>query len=631
MKPKAGSFALAIAAFGVAGAAWGAETASRPVTLEIGMRYWHSAGRTGNISFDDYDFGDGRTERLRKAKLDYRGLAGDAAEAFFRVEDEDGGWFVKGNLGGGALGGGHMTDEGYTPFLSVYSNTRSHMHGGNLAYFTLDVGHELWQNDRARLGAFLGYNFYYETAPAFGRVQTASYPAFLPGEVESYVPEFTQDNNWHLGRAGLSGRIRLIDRLDLDLDAAFVYGHLDGKDHHIQSDYNPLPIRGDGPGTQLEAVLSYPIADAVSLGVGGRYWAFWSDGSLHWNAAYGYPGSEDKSAGAWSRRYGGFVQLAVKFGYLPAPSENLDLDEEISEADGGQKTAANPVVWELGMRYGRSSGNFGYNLYDDENPAQRNSRLTYHGLGADSGELFFRVEHRDGGWFAKGAFGGGIIGGGRLADEDFVTPDFPVYSRTVSGQRGGKLAYLTLDVGHELWQDGRARLGAFAGYGFSHEIATVFGCTQTAAADPCRPGDVSTELPALAQEDDWHAVRVGLSGRVRLIDRLSLNVDAAFVYAFLRGEDHHILRPDINPLPLHGDGPGGQFEAVLDYPLSETVSLGVGGRYWTSFSGGYSLWGRTVGYRGDGNNKTTVWSRRYGAFVQLSVRLNGLEATPDKS
>lgn len=628
-------FALGLVAIFLTGVPAWAETDASHIVLEWGVRYWLSTGSTGDTDYMAYDAGNGPVPR-RYFRMNYDRLGGNSGEVFFRVENPDSGWFVKGNLGGGVVGSGMVTDESFLPFVTAYSRTVSSQHGGSSAYLTVDVGRDLWRDDRLRFGAYAGYGFQYEGLRAFGRVQTASNPTYrLDNEdfpaLASYQPAFTQADLWHSGRLGITGRLRLIDRLMLNADAAFTYSYLDGKDHHIESySSNPLPIHGFGPGGQFEVGLDYPLMDNVSVGIGGRYWTYRSDAAAYWNRTYGMASAGKQSADVWSRRYGVFAQLSMKFDYrvpqadwfAPAAADpDSGRDVSATAADGATDRKRS-VVWDFGVRYWRSSGSFGYNLYSAIQLSYKNSRLTYDGLDGDSAEAFFRVEDMRSGWFAKGLLGGGFVNAGRLADEDFVTSDFPVYSRTVSSMHSSKLADAGLDVGHEIWRSLRGRLGAFAGYRFYRETANVFGCTQTASSDICSSGDVSPDLAVLAQEDNWHSVRTGLSGRLRLIDKLHLDADAAFAYSFLRGEDHHILRTTINPLSLRGEGPGGQFEAILSYPLTQVLDIGVGGRYWLYKSNGRSMWGKTAEYRGEENNRTDVWSRRYGVFLQLSMRFD---------
>ena len=45
-------------------------------------------------------------------------------------------------------------------------------------------------------------------------------------------------------------------------------------DHVLRSLLSPE--KGEGIGVQLEATLSYAVTDALSLGVGGRYWSMWT-------------------------------------------------------------------------------------------------------------------------------------------------------------------------------------------------------------------------------------------------------------------------------------------------------------------------------------------------------------------
>jgi hypothetical protein len=60
---------------------------------------------------------------------------------------------------------------------------------------------------------------------------------------------------------------------------------VDAKDRHFfgsTADVASInPLRGDGVGTQLEAMLSYDLTAQLSLGIGARYWAMWTtDGSM---------------------------------------------------------------------------------------------------------------------------------------------------------------------------------------------------------------------------------------------------------------------------------------------------------------------------------------------------------------
>jgi len=68
----------------------------------------------------------------------------------------------------------------------------------------------------------------------------------------------------------------LASRLSLTGDAAYLpYVKFKGTDDHILRNL-VSPEDGEGIGVQLEATLSYAVTDAVSLGIGGRYWSVWT-------------------------------------------------------------------------------------------------------------------------------------------------------------------------------------------------------------------------------------------------------------------------------------------------------------------------------------------------------------------
>ena len=49
----------------------------------------------------------------------------------------------------------------------------------------------------------------------------------------------------------------------------------EGTDDHVLRQLLS-PEDGQGIGVQLEAMLTYAITDALSVGVGGRYWSMWT-------------------------------------------------------------------------------------------------------------------------------------------------------------------------------------------------------------------------------------------------------------------------------------------------------------------------------------------------------------------
>ena len=276
-----------------------------------------------------------------------------------------------------------------------------------------------------------------------------------------------------------------------------------------------------------------------------------------------------------------------------------------------------PWIWEVGGRYWYSTGKSSLDLFDTTG-ALLVSRLTYDGLTAHSGELFFRGQHNSG-FFVKGYVGGGSITGGALTDEDFPPVVVP-YSNTTSSQSGGSLTMADIDVGVVFWKAKGNQLGAFVGYHYWRESYDASGCRQNATSTICVP-TIPTSVAVISQENQWRSVRLGLIGDLLLTDRLTLTGEAAYVWTRLDGTDHHLLRPSINPLPEDGSGNGVMLEAVLKYQLTDMLNIGVGGRYWKlGQTDGTAHFDQTPG---GGLAQVIKWDiERYGVFLQGSLKLN---------
>ena len=105
----------------------------------------------------------------------------------------------------------------------------------------------------------------------------------------------------------------MVDRLRLNLEAAWLpYVWISGTDNHLLRRDLPAPTPEDGHGWgyQLEALLSYQLDDAISLGVGGRYWHMQSRGFAHFEDIGGGPQPLDFK----TEIYGVFVQGSYRFG-----------------------------------------------------------------------------------------------------------------------------------------------------------------------------------------------------------------------------------------------------------------------------------------------------------------------------
>jgi hypothetical protein len=278
-------------------------------------------------------------------------------------------------------------------------------------------------------------------------------------------------------------------------------------------------------------------------------------------------------------------------------------------------------VWEVGARYMYSSGKNWYDLYNDPTPAQLNSRLTYDGLRANSGEAFFRVDSPSA-WFVKGYYGAGGIGrSNTLYDEDFP-PAVSPYSKTVSETKGN-LQYGNLDFGYAFY-DSRGvatstpvRFGAFLGYHYWREKVDAFGCTQIASGAPCAVGAV---LPTRAvgpgvlvvtEQDTWNSFRAGGMVDIWFTHALKLTAEAAYARVWQKALDTHYLT--FGSDPASGKGNGIQLEGILSYQVTELFNVGLGARWWH--------FNTTANETVFGGQLLKYQTERYGVFLQGSVKL----------
>jgi outer membrane protease len=290
---------------------------------EVGLRFWYGNGKTGKSLYDP-------TGAALVSRLSYDNLSIFSAEAYGRF-DLNTGWFLKGLIGGGGFRRGTLTDEDFPPGIAPYSATLSTLDDSFPLYASVDVGYNVFRGPDFRVGAFLGYNYMREVVSAQGCGQVATNPficGFFP--VPETIKVITQDNNWNSLRIGLDGDVDITKRLKFSLDAAWLpLVLLDGTDAHwlristFPGDFSgPIPEDGTGWGYQLEGVLSYRVTDAISVGIGGRYWHMQTNGNTHFeghvNGVQAFPQPVD-----WkSDSYGMFLQTGLKFGPYPIISSN---------------------------------------------------------------------------------------------------------------------------------------------------------------------------------------------------------------------------------------------------------------------------------------------------------------------
>ena len=296
---------------------------------EFGGRYWYSSGTT---QYGLYGVPPGFPPIGLVSRLTFTGLTGHAGELFGRV-DHWSGVFIKGNVGVGSITSGNLQDEDFPPFILPYSSTNSTQSGGRLDYLTADVGWAYWQPFSAtsgvKAGLFLGYFHYDETLNAFGCTQTAGNSLVCVPALASFIPVITDETQWNAVRVGLNGVWKVDERLKLTGEAAWLipFSSLTASDTHWQrlgqlGGFNgPTPIDGHGYGVQLEAVLSYNVTAAFSVGVGGRFWHIQTqnaDATSHFDQSSIPPGFPQATT-VKTERYGSFLQASYTFGAPQGP------------------------------------------------------------------------------------------------------------------------------------------------------------------------------------------------------------------------------------------------------------------------------------------------------------------------
>jgi hypothetical protein len=254
---------------------------------------------------------------LLAGRLIYGGLQGLSGEVFARV-DHGSGIFVKGYLGAGEISNGHLHDEDFPGFNTTYSNTLSSA-SGHLGYATIDVGYDVWNAAGAKVGPFVGYNYYTQAIENFGCTQIAGSPPCSPA-LASALLGLTESDSFNSLRVGLSSQIMLIERLRLTADAAYVpWVSFSGTDDRLLRQLLLLES-AHGNGVMLEASLDYFLTPAWRVGVGARYWAWnTSTGSVIYDFLAAPP-LVPETARFTTERYGVFAQSSYRWGDPPPPA-----------------------------------------------------------------------------------------------------------------------------------------------------------------------------------------------------------------------------------------------------------------------------------------------------------------------
>jgi len=285
-------------------------------TFEVGLRYGFS---TGSLAKDLFD--DPRASNALNSRLTYDALSSQTLEGYGRI-DTTFGTFLKGYGGVSGLRRGTLTDEDFPPETVPYSNTQSALSGGQLNYFTIDIGQIAATTARTRVSVLAGYGHLSEIAKAFGCNQMAGSQICVPA-ISTTVLAITEDTSWDFARLGFLAEFRLLDRLTLSGEVAWLpYVQLNGTDSHwlrigpSPGDFaGPIRQSGTGWGVQLESILSYQVTDCFNIGIGARYWQLQARGAADLEQEIigaSFPGPQPLKFS--TTRTGGFLQGSYRFG-----------------------------------------------------------------------------------------------------------------------------------------------------------------------------------------------------------------------------------------------------------------------------------------------------------------------------
>ena len=324
--------------------------------FDVGSRVWFSAG---TIGAPQPLLGFAPLPSQLISRLTYEHLNGGSGETFARV-DHASGVFVKGFIGAGGIASGTLVDEDFPGFGGAYSNTLSQV-TGHFGYATIDAGYAFLRTPTAKLGAFVGYNFYTQHANGTGCNQVADdttcggfSPAFM-GLVE--------DDRYDSLRLGVAANTMLTNKLKFTADAAYLpWVRFRGQDDHNARELLLPEAGAPGDGVMLEASLDYKLTDRWNVGVGGRYWA-WNmhNGTELFDFLGSAPPTQPQLGRYNAERYGFFLQSDYHWGNTaPLPASGAAMPVKAPPA-----AATPPMDWTGVYVGGHVGGGFSNESWSD--------------------------------------------------------------------------------------------------------------------------------------------------------------------------------------------------------------------------------------------------------------------------
>ncbi|WP_442755929.1 hypothetical protein ACNHKD_04585 [Methylocystis sp. JAN1] len=266
--------------------------------FEVGARYWLGRSRTA------YDYFADDTPTLKVSTLSYDRLVAQSGEVFFRADAQEGllrNMFLKGYIDTGFLRSGRLVDRDY-PLGGLGSLTQSVAAGRSFSG-TIDLGYNIYADERLRLGAFFGWQSWVDSIDANGCVQRGLGAICIPS-VPASVRMVSERDHFKSFRVGAALDVALASGLSWSSEFALASTYHRATDTHYFT-FGADPAKGRGGGFEAQTGLKYALTERISLGAGLR-WRHQEDQSLD---MYGQLLSYRVD------RFGAFAQASYRFGW----------------------------------------------------------------------------------------------------------------------------------------------------------------------------------------------------------------------------------------------------------------------------------------------------------------------------
>lgn len=247
-------------------------------------------------------------------------------------------------------------------------------------------------------------------------------------------------------------------------------------------------------------------------------------------------------------------------------------------------------------------------------------------------------------WFGRINLGFGNINGGRLTDDDFLTPDGGTpSSRTHSDIKNSGTYYINLEGGARLmsFAESRGYLDGLVGFQYWHEEHQAYGVRQISCSSAgatidldsskvgvqplCNSGasPVANSVLAITNKTSWYSIRTGVQAEYHLTPWLSVQGMAVFkpLSIFDNKDTHHLRRSDFQDpsFTMLGVGIGADADASLKFTITKWLALNAGYRvFWNRMIDG--TW---KNHLTDGSSQayplTQFQSIRHGAMFGLTA------------